>query len=303
MDDVSKIFADQDGLATIAQLHAAGVTDGLRRQRLSTGEWERFDSSLFGIAGTPSTWRRQARAALLSVSMTNAALSHSTAARLHGFDGFAKDEDIHVTVAGSGHHNVLAGYTVHRSTLLTVEACVEVHGMRVVSKPIALVQIAGTHGRDATRKALDGMLRAGDSIRWIETTVNSWRHRGVKGPALVLELLSETELRLPRSFFQRLARRALARTGLRLVDEHRVDDPDTGRRLADLDLACPELMIGIECQSWEWHSTPTARAQDARRKRRLQRVGWNIIELWWADLCRPDEVLADVEHAISGRRR
>ena len=145
------------------------------------------------------------------------------------------------------------------------------------------------------------MLRSGDSKTWIESVVRPWRRRGVKGPQLVLDLVAETEKRLPRSWFQRLARRVLVTTGVQLVDEHTVLDPQTGQRLADLDLACPELLIGIECQSWEWHATPTARAADAFRKRRLQRLGWHIIELWWADLRRPGEVLVDIRHALEQR--
>jgi len=47
------------------------------------------------------------------------------------------------------------------------------------------------------------------------------------------------------------------------VDEHPVHQG--GRLLAELDLAIPELKIGVECQSWEWHSTPAAQRRDAAR--------------------------------------
>ena len=40
--ELSKLFAAQDGLATLTQLEEREVTDGFRRQRLQTGEWERF---------------------------------------------------------------------------------------------------------------------------------------------------------------------------------------------------------------------------------------------------------------------
>ncbi len=298
---VSRLFAVQDGLATFDQLRRVGVSDSLRRQRLASGEWEHFDRVVVGLAGAPVTWRRHVRAALLSAG-DDAAISHATAARLHGFDGFAHEQTVHVTVCGSTHYTPLPGTTFHRSTLLTADGCTEIDGMRVVSKPIALLQIAGTRRRDATRQALDGLLRDGESPEWIRQTVQQWRRPGVKGPAPVLDLLSETERRLPRSWFQRLAKRVVAVTGLQLMDEYPVTDPDTGRLLAELDLAAPELMIGIECQSWKWHSTPSTRAAGALRKRRLRRLGWEIIELWWVDLARPTEVLADVTHAVALRR-
>ena len=298
---LTQLFAEQDGLMTYAQAKKAKLPRGVRRARLATGEWRAVDRTVVANTGMPGTWRRDVRAALLSVG-DDAALSHVTAGRLHGFDGLANETEIHVTVFGSTHHTAPQGVVVHRSRLLTAKSCVLIDGMRVASKPIALMQIAATRGADPTRKALDGMLREGDSMLWIRTVAQSWRRRGVAGPRLVLDLLDATEQRLPRSWFQRLARRVLATTGLQLVDEHPVTDPVTGKHLADLDLAAPELKLGIECQSWAWHSTPTARAADALRKRRLRRAGWEIIELWWVDLDRPDEVLADIADAIERLR-
>jgi len=302
MTRLTATFATQDGLATFSQIREAEIARGVRRSRLEGGEWRAVDRTVIELGGASDSWRRDVRRALLSVG-GDAAISHVTAGRLHGFDGLDRNPEIHVTVCGLTHHTAPAGVVVHRSTLLTTKACIEIEGMRVVSKPIALIQIAATEGRDATRKALDSMVRGGDSSLWVRTTVQEWRHRGVKGPRMVLDALDATESRLPRSWFQRLAKRALATTGLSFVDELRVEDPADGSHLADLDLAAPALMLGIECQSWQWHATPTARAADARRKRRLRRLGWEIIELWYADLGRPDEVLADITDAVARHRR
>ncbi|MCB9395265.1 MAG: hypothetical protein H6514_16550 [Acidimicrobiaceae bacterium] len=88
--------------------------------------------------------------------------------------------------------------------------------------------------------------------------------------------------------------------GLATVDEHPVCASDSSR-LAVLDLAIPALMIGVECQSWRWHATPTARANDARRRRRLRALGWEIVEVWWSDLERLDEVAAELRLLIERR--
>jgi very-short-patch-repair endonuclease len=84
------------------------------------------------------------------------------------------------------------------------------------------------------------------------------------------------------------------------MDEHAVRDPVTGRLLAELDLADPVLRIGVECQSW-WHGSPGATARDAARKRRLRLLGWELVELWWTDLTRIDEVVKEVEYLIDQR--
>jgi very-short-patch-repair endonuclease len=84
------------------------------------------------------------------------------------------------------------------------------------------------------------------------------------------------------------------------VDEHPVYAGD--RLLAELDLAIPELRVGIECQSWRWHGTPEAQRRDAARKRALRRLGWEIADVWWSDLDRIDDIF-DTVQVIAAERR
>jgi G:T-mismatch repair DNA endonuclease (very short patch repair protein) len=42
--------------------------------------------------------------------------------------------------------------------------------------------------------------------------------------------------------------------------------------------------------------------RDLRRKRRLRTLGWEIVDVWWSDLNRTAEVLADVRLAITVAR-
>ena len=57
------------------------------RSRLETGAWVRVFPSIFRHAGAPVSWRQSVEALLLWAG-TKAALSHKTAAALHGFEGF-----------------------------------------------------------------------------------------------------------------------------------------------------------------------------------------------------------------------
>lgn len=300
MHPVARLFARQHELATIAQLTELGVTRGLIRQRVGTGEWERLGVHLVGPSSAPKTWHRTVRAALLTAG-DDAAVSDATAGRLHRFDGFDDVDDVHVTSFGLAHRSRFEGTVLHRSRVLTRRACLEVDGLLVVSRPIALMQVARGLGRERAGQALDGMLRAGDSPIWIRQVACAWKGSGVTGPNIVLELLDQrVDGRLPRSWFQRLAKAALSAQGFVLVDEHPVHAAD-GRLLAELDLAVPELLIGVECQSWLWHATPTGRAADARRKRRLRLLGWELVEVWWSDVQRIDEVAEELDFLI--RRR
>lgn len=296
-----ELFNRQDGLATVAQLRAVGVTRGAVRGRVARGEWEQWDERVIGLGGVPRTWRRRVRAAALSTSPSGA-ISHETAARLHRFDGFSRAEALHVTVCGGRNLSSVPGVTVHRSKLLAETACASVDGITVVSKPLALIQVTAARGEDAGRQALDGLLRDGARPAWIHHVATQWRRPGVPGPAVVLDMLhAATAARLPASWFQRLASRLLAERGLEFVDELPVCDGD-GSPLARLDLAMPALQVGVECQSWEWHGTPSARRKDALRKRRLRLLGWEIVDVWWSDLERMDDVFAELDHVLATRR-
>ena len=103
--------------------------------------------------------------------------------------------------------------------------------------------------------------------------------------------------RLPRSWFQRLAHRALIEYGITMEDEWPVRDAD-GRLVAELDLAVVDSKVGVECQSIEYHASGADVSRDVSRRRLLRRLGWDIVELWWSDLDRMTDVLVDLGLAL-----
>jgi hypothetical protein len=155
--------------------------------------------------------------------------------------------------------------------------------------------------RPRVGQALDHVLGVGWSPRWIEDTAHRMRRQGVRGPNVLLDLLAErVGRRLPRSWFERLAAAALRRADLELEHEVPVRD-QSGRIVASLDLAHRPSRVGVECQGWERHGSMTAAYADARRRRTVRRLGWEIIELWWWDLHRPDEVVSELLDLVARR--
>jgi hypothetical protein len=297
---IAQLLARQDGVATVAQLLALGATYKVIRAKTDRGEWVRAARHVVGAASAAHTWRRDLRVAWLEAG-SQTAVSHSSAARLHGFDGFDRAKDLHLTACAGRHRTSSPDVTIHRSLVLREKACTTVDGMRVVSKPIALVQVAELCGLEPAEQALDGILRDGAAPLWIEGVLREWQRPGSPAGAVLSMLHDRVGRRLPRSWFQRVARRILVSRGVELVDEQPVEDPETGKLLAELDLAHVELRIGVECQSWEWHGSPAAQAADARRKRRLRVLGWEIVDVWWSDLRRIDEVVAEIQYLIDQR--
>jgi hypothetical protein len=119
--------------------------------------------------------------------------------------------------------------------------------------------------------------------------------RSRQSPVLMRLLKDRFGRPLPRSWFQRLAKKLIDKHGISLVEELEVRDP-RGRLLAQLDLAHVETKVGVECQSVAYHGTPNDRQRDAERRRKLR---WEIVEVWWSDLERMDAVLDDLRIVIS----
>ncbi len=168
----------------------------------------------------------------------------------------------------------------------------------VLTVAATLALLAPAVGIGPTARALDSALRLGVASDELRRVAATWRQRGRSGPPALLMLLGErVDNRLPRSWFQRIASRVLAAAGIRLVDEYPVRDR-RGVLLAELDLADPARKVGVECQSWEWHATPTAQHHDARRRGMLRQLGWEIVDVWWSDLHHPERIVAEVTYLL-----
>ncbi|CAB4860579.1 unannotated protein [freshwater metagenome] len=308
------LLRDQHGAVSHAQLEALDVSAKRRRHKVDTGEWTQAAPGVIVANSTPRSWEQQATIALLCGGGP-LVLSHSAAARVHRFDGFDRNESVHVLASRHQSPCTPPWVTVHFSRRLEPADVTVVEGLGVTTVATTLVHIAGIDtSRNASNRrhaasnragqALDGVLRSGVSPQWIRETAERWKGHGVSGPPALLALLDDrVGKRLPRSWFQRLANEVLRGSGIRLQDEYPVHDPTTGRLLAELDLAHPELRVGVECQSWQWHGSPSAQRRDTTRRRRLRALGWEIADVWWNDLHRRAEVVADLVTLIERQRK
>ena len=60
-----------------------------------------------------------------------------------------------------------------------------------------------------------------------------------------------------------------------------------------MDFAYPELLVGIEADSYRHHSSRTDWARDRTRNNLLVAIGWRILPVTWEDLVdRPAELVA-----------
>lgn len=294
--DVHLLMAGQHGAAATTQVRKT-LRWSQQRALVDARIWQRDNQRVVTSRSTPVTWHQRMMVATLT---TRGVASHASAARLHGLDGFSRSEEVHVTLRYHQRRHQHPNASVHVSRVLDPRDQLAVQGIPTVIAPVCLIQIA-EQSDEVMIKALEGAMRDGISPTWIRQVVSRYDRPGCSAPRRLLRALDQrVDGTLPRSWFQRLAGRLLTEAGIETVDEHPIHD---GRRLlAELDLAIPQLRIGVECQSWQWHATPEAQRRDAARKRNVRRLGWEIVDLWWSDLERIDDVLATLMIIIGERQ-
>jgi very-short-patch-repair endonuclease len=73
----------------------------------------------------------------------------------------------------------------------------------------------------------------------------------------------------------------------------------TGRFVARLDAAIPELKLAIEVDGFEHHSSPEAFQHDRTRQNALVALGWTVLRFTWHDVVhRPAHVARAINDAV-----
>jgi hypothetical protein len=241
-DAVAALFASQSGVATEAQLRGAGVNLHQLRMYVDRGEWEWMCGGVVGLRGVPELWQRTPMAAVLS--SPRVAITGGTALRFHGIDGFDEYEQVHVVARIGDKPRLPEGVTLQRSRRLTSDDLMERDGVRTTTVATALVHATPYVHADRIGQGLDDLLRRRASPGWVKETADRWTGHGVPGSGVVGALLAErVDQRLPRSWFERLARRALQSEGIEM--EHEVPVVDGNRAIADDRRRVPELAVAL----------------------------------------------------------
>jgi hypothetical protein len=277
----------------------AGIDAAEYDLEVRRGRWIEVCPGVVGLSGAPGNWYQRPMAATLASPHVDVA--RATALALHGLDGFPRTDDLELIAPRGTKPRMPPDASLTTTRRLGPLDRVIVNGIRTTNIATALVHVSYEGVTDELAKALDDALRKGSSPGWLTATARRWGGPGVKGGDVLLRMLDDrVHKRLPRSWFERLAQREFAQRGIVLEHEHPIY---VGRRrVARLDLADVESQAGVECQSWEWHSTPAAQEHDLQRKRAIRQVGWEITEAWWTDKNRMDVVAADLALTIERQR-
>ncbi len=288
-----RLAAQQHGVVRRSQALQCGLTERQVRYRVMCGHWEELFPWVYRVEGSAPTWHQRLKAVSLWAAY-GFALSHRTAAVLHGFDRY-RGEPVELSVTRDLRSSAAQ---VHRvGCLATVDLCL-VNGLRVTSVTRTLLDLASNGPEHSVRAACDQALaRKWTSLDKLDAALeqSAWhrgtcflrrllrQYQGGDGPseseleARVLELFEAAGL--PRPLRQR-----------RVM---------VGNRVRRLDFTVPGTPIVVEADGYAHHSSPTAFEEDRVRNNALTARGYRVLHWTWAAVhARPDELVTELCRAM-----
>ena len=291
----ARVAGKQLGLITRQQARGCGLSDGAINYHLQHG-WDRLYRSVFLLPGFERSWSQRVLALCMRGGPGTVA-SHTTAAFLHGLEGFGPVGDVHLYGRSSWKEN---GVVVHRTQQLP-DCDVERKGpMPLTAISRTLLDLGAAAGEEQVEIALEFALRhrltSVPRLRWRLDQVGG---RGHPGSAVLRKLLDlrDPGTRPAASVLEVRFIRGLR--GRRLPTPVRQHEVRVGKRRRYIDFAFPHARVGVEVGGRRFHSGPAAEQRDSIRHNELTALGWRLLYFTWDDVDRRlDHIIESIEREL-----
>ena len=291
---IEALARNQHGVFTRRQALLLGATSSLIDRRLSSGAWLRLAPGVYALPGNPPTWRRQLKAAELSV--VGAGVCGGAGAALQGLTGYRPARpEIVVPLTGSARNPLAVVRRYAPGRLTTVD------GIRVVTAAQALVDVAPTSSRARLARALDDLV-VGDAAELDEVRARYLAARGRPGLTILGELLIErgdgevpTESELEVALRQVFTDPRLPEATWQASVPWWADGADgaSGGRRRRVDALVEPWRLVVEADGRRWHTRVADFERDRARDLAALRHGHVVARFTWSQLTRrPAECVA-----------
>jgi very-short-patch-repair endonuclease len=298
-DDLLRTIAEhQHGLVRRDQARSLGLSVG-QMHRLPSRGWDRVNTQTLRLRGAPRTPEQLALAEVWRHA-DHAGLARQSAAWLWGTPGFEL-EPFHVLRRRNATER--GGDRRHESRLVLDHHMVVHRGVPVTTPSRTIFDLAGCCHPRRVERALDsmwaaGLLRPHD----LGAIVDELAQRGRRGSGLMRELASArgVEFRPVESGLERRFVEIL-KAGQAEPFDRQVELGDDEGPIGRVDFLDRSRSLIVETDSIRFHSSPSDRAQDARRDLRMQAAGFAVLRIEEPELNDAVHVLARVASARSER--
>jgi very-short-patch-repair endonuclease len=299
---MAAIAGTQHGLITGDQLAELKVTRRQRARLLATGRIVRVAYDVYRLNGVPPTWEGRIAGARLTVG-SDAIVSHRSAAALYGLDGFDQQRVVHLSIPAERSPRKPTEVRLHRCFDYDLIAPETRQGIPVTDPARLILDLYGSEPNpDVARRGLfSARKKKLTTWRALEECLAQHARRGRRGIARFRADLSlYRRIGCPETSFEDAIARLLIDAGLPEPQLQHWVHTSGGRYR--IDVAYPEVRIGIEGKSRKDHLTDEAFEADPVRDAHLAIAGWIIIHVTWAQLREdPEGVVRRVVRALESR--
>lgn len=272
LDEMAK-YAEL-GLVTRKKLIMNGLKPNAIDYRVLDHSLIMMQRGVYRFRGVPDSWEARARAACLYAG-GECAISHSSAAHLHGIEGFVEPETLEMLVP-SNLRMKPSGVLVHP----TEEAfqSIKRDGIRFTSLPRTLIDIADHLTMDEVERALNAVWRVQRNIGpWLRQEIALLKRKEWSGLDRVCQLLSRMDGRGLDSDLELEVLKDIERAGLPKPTKGLVILDDQGRYVIRGDLGWDKWKTVLHCDSVAFHGTEQAMVRDAFQRSELSLLKWTQI--------------------------
>lgn len=285
----------QHGLITRAQALALGFTRHQIQGRLNSGAWVAAERGVYRHHLHRPSWHNRLLACCLA---TGGVASHRSAAALWALDG-CRPGPLEVTIPATVRIDRPA-VRIHRTTQWGEIAMRTKEGIPATGVERTVLDLGSVVSPGRLRQAVDDARRRQltDWPRLVQALTSQGR-RGRSGTAALRALLDHylAQGSVPRSDWSNLVADTLAAAGL---PRPALEYPVIGDGFrAELDLAYPDRLLGLELDSLAWHFNHESFHADPIRRNRLTTLGWRILTFTWSEFVdHPERLVATVGAAL-----
>lgn len=225
-------------------------------------------------------------------------VSHTSGALMHDLPLTRAPERVHGCRRVTGQHRRREHYTIHTGYADATHA--HVHGVDVVEPRYVVMGAAELHGRDEAVVVGDAALRR-RLVTKSSLLEAADRHQHHPVHATFVRAVELMDARTE-SAGESLCRLVLIGLGYLPIPQVVVRDA-FGAVLGRVDFLIEGTRVIVEFDGMVKYTSPETLINEKRRELQLQRAGYVVVRLVWADLAQPARVRGLVEAAIAADRR
>jgi predicted transcriptional regulator of viral defense system len=291
---VARVAAEQDGVVSLAQLRALGVSSRAITTRVRSGRLHRLYRGVYAVGHVAVPPRGRLRAAALACGET-AVLSHFSAAEFWGLVA-PRGRQPQVSVA-DGVGRGVAGIQVHRRRSLEARDVWTRSGIRVTCPGRTLLDIAPSLTADGLRRtARQAQAEGHVNLRQLVEVLS--RATGQRGAAALRVVVADgpapTRSELEDAVLLLIDRVSPTRPAINVLV--RLE----GERPIRPDFLWQMPRVVIEADGAAWHEHKLTREEDAAKQAILEAHGYRVLRITWDQAVRhPKQTIARIAGALA----